>query len=185
MATVYYPTGDCGTSGVVPQYLCSPCGTREYARIRSVAIYKKSSPFTNISSASEWTTKIAAGNARILWQVTGSLSNVTVEQLAGFGDVEFENGSTSWEAVIRDPNVVDNVDFYDALKLTSEWVLVYRTSSKIWDTGEACSISSKPVISDNLKDVVVYESTYKWVNSSSPVPYNTPTTIFEQCFTTT
>jgi hypothetical protein len=181
--SVYYPTGNCGTSGTLPAYSCSPCANREYARMRSIAIYKASSPFVNINSPAEWATKIAAGDARVLWQVSGALSDVSTEQLTGFGDVEFDNGSTSWTAVVRDPNIVENTDFYDDLKLTSEWVLVYKTSSKIWDTGAPFTFTGKPVVTESLKDVLVYEGTFKWVSDTQPVPYAIPYGIFDRCYT--
>jgi hypothetical protein len=138
-----------------------------------------------MASVSEWTTKIGTGDARVLWQVNGTVSDVSTEQLPGFGDVEFENGSTSWTAAIKDPNVIENTDFYNALKLSSEWVLVYKTSSQIWDTGEISNISVKPVVSENLKDVVYYEVSFKWVNDDLPTPYAIPYGIFDRCFTTT
>lgn len=137
-----------------------------------------------MNSSAEWTTKIASGDARVMWQVSGALSNVSTEQLPGFGDVEFENGSTSWEATINDPNVVENTDFYDDLQLTTEWVLVYKTSNYIWDTGSTFVMSGKPNVTNNLKDVLTYEAIFKWVSSSQPVPHLIPNGIFDRCYTT-
>ena len=179
---VYYPYGNCSPTGVLPPYACSPCTDREYARIRSIAFYKESSPFTNIASAAEWTTKINAGNAIIIYKTSGSYDGGETEELPGFGDNEFDNGNTTHSLTFRDAQVFENADFYDSLKNQTEWVAVYRTSSKIWNTGETCNIKVKTIVSDNIKEVVVNEVMVKWVNPTLPKPYTTPDSIFNTCF---
>lgn len=182
MATVYYPYGTCSPSGTLPQKNCSPCTPREYARVRAMAFYKKSSPFTDMSSPTEWNTKLLAGNAIVLYGVTGSYAGGDAEELAGFGENETEYGSTTHEITWKDPNVYEDNDFYNALKLTSEWVPVMKTANYIWDCHNTSSIKVKPVISDNLKDVVHYEATAKYTDDDLPTPYAVPAGIFSQCY---
>lgn len=181
---VYYPYGNCSPTGVLPDYACSPCVDREFGRVRSVAFYKASSPFTDITSPSEWSTKINARNAIVIYQTSGSYDGGETEELTGFGDTEFDNGNTTHTLVFRDPNVNENNDFYNALKDTSEWICVFRTSSKIWDTAETCNVKVKTIVPDSIKEVVTYEVTVKWANSDLPVPYDTPNSIFDQCYIT-
>ena len=182
MAYVYYPAGNCGPSGVLPQKNCAPCLSKEKSRIRAMALYKKSSPFTDMASAAEWNTKIDNGTVRIIYGVTGSFTAGDPEQLTGFGEQEFENGQATNEIVWRDPNVIQDNDFYNALPKTNEWVMVFKTENYIWDTHNVATYKAKTIVTDNIKEVVVYEVTGTYPDDDLPTPYLVPAGIFEPCF---
>jgi len=181
--SVYYPYGSsCIPSGNLPDYACDTCLTREFGRVRSFAFYKDSSPFTDITSSTEWSTKINARNAIVLWKVKGKYDGMETEELEGYGDSEFDNGSSSHTLVFEDPNAIDNIDFYNELKDTSIYRGVFRTSSKIWDTGTVVNVKVKLIVPDSIKGVVTAEVTVKWASPDIPLPYTTPTSIFNQCY---
>ena len=182
MAYVYYPVGNCSPTGALPTKNCAPCLTKEKSRIRAMALYKKSSPFTNIQNPSEWDTKINAKNAIVIYGVTGSFTSGDPEQLTGFGEQEFENGQATNEIVWRDPNVIQDNDFYTALPRTNEWVMVFKTENYIWDTHNVATFKSKIVVTDNIKDVVTYEISGTYPDDDLPTPYTVPSGIFEPCF---
>ena len=182
MAYVYYPVGNCSPGGALPTKNCAPCLNKEKSRIRAIALYKKSSPFVNIQNPAEWDTKINNKNAIIIYGVTGSFAAGDPEQLTGFGEQEFENGQATHEIVWRDPNVIQDNDFYTALPRTNEWVMVFKTENYIWDTHNVASFKSKIIVTDNIKDVVTYEVTGSFPDDDLPTPYTVPAGIFEPCF---
>ena len=181
MAYVYYPAGNCGPSGILPTKNCSPCLIKEKSRIRAVALYKKASPFINMANPSEWDTKINQKNAIIIFGVTGSFTANDPEQLTGFGEQEFENGQATNEIIWRDPNVIQDNDFYTTLPKTNEWVVVFKTENYIWDTHNIASFKAKILITDNIKEVVVYEITASYPDNELPTPYLAPAGIFQPC----
>lgn len=181
---IYYPTGSCSDTGTLPPYNCDPCPTKEFARIRSVALIGPDASFTDYASSSEWTTNVASGDAVVLYRVKGSYTGGETEELDGFGDNETENGNTSHTAQWRDPQPVDNVDFYNALQNFTDWKLVMKTSSKIWVVDAPCTFSVKLNIAEGIKEVVTIDVSVKWTDSVIPTPYAIPDGIFDNCYQT-
>lgn len=181
MATYYYPSG-CTTAEQVA-YACSGCSEREFGRIRAFALIKESylSTFTDFSSPSQWSTALLSLNAVVIYKVNGEYDGGETEELDGFGDTAFDNGNTTHTMIIRDPNVVDNTDYYNYVKQTNEWVPVFKTDSRIWVFSEPANIKVKMPVANDLKSVVVYESTYKVIQDDLPVSYAIPTGIFDRC----
>lgn len=147
-----------------------------------MALYKKSSPFVNMADAAEWNTKIDAGDVRIIYGITGSFAAGDPEQLTGFGEQEFENGQATNEITWRDPNVIQDNDFYNALPRTNEWVMVFKTENYIWDCHNVASFKTRPIVTDNIKEVVVYEAIGSYPDDDLPTPYAVPAGIFEPCY---
>ena len=179
--SVYYPASNCG-GGVIPQYSCSPCPNYEYGRIRSVAIVKNTFSFTDPEDPTEWNTGLANGDITVLWATAGNYDGGTVTELPGFADSEFVNGGISHILTYRDPNVVENCDYYNAIKESNDYTLWFRTSSKIWEAGAPVTITPKIPIADDLKSVMTYEVTVKWQNPNLPCPYSIPDGIFSECY---
>lgn len=182
MATNYYPT-ECGTTGTQVPYACSPCLTRELARIRSFALIKESylSTFTDFASSTQWSTAILSLNAIVLYKVNGEYDGGETEEIDGFGDAPFDNGNTTHTLTINDPHVLDNWDFYDYLRQTGEWVPVVKTATSIWVFNEPANIKVKMPIQNDINAVVTQQLTVKVVQDSLPVPYAIPTGIFDRC----
>jgi hypothetical protein len=181
MSSIYYPTADCNPGGI-PLYTCNPCPDYEYGRIRSVAFVKNTYTFVNPESAVEWSTAIQNGDAIVIWETQGNYDGGTTSELPGFGDRELTNGGTSHIAVYKDPNYDVNCDFYNAIRNSSDYSFVYRTSSKIHFANAPATITPKNPVGDDLKSNVVWEVTVKWQNPDSPCPYDAPDGIFEECY---
>lgn len=183
MSSLYYPTSACGT-GTVPNYYCNPCPTIEYGRVRSIAAIHQSYISTlmaNPTSSTVWRTGINSGYIFVIWQTSGSYDNST-STLPGFGDLVEMTGNTTHTVTTKDLNYIDNADFYNSISDSKEYYLCFRTSSAIHFSGAACSISSKAAIADDIQSIVGWEATFKWQYPSNPVPYTTPSGIFDQCY---
>ncbi len=181
--SVYYPSDSgCGSGGAIPTYSCNPCPSYEYGRIRSVAFIKNTFSFTDPTSPTEWTTGIDNGDIIVIWQTQGSYDGGTTSELAGFGDSEFTNGGTSHVLNFKDPNYLENCDFYTQIKYSSEYTIAFRTSSAVHLANAPVTITPKNPVADDLKSNVVWDVTAKWQNPDSPCPYTTPAGIFDRCY---
>lgn len=179
--SIYYPASNCG-GGAIPAYTCNPCPDYAYGRVRSIGFVKNSFSFTDPSDPTEWNSALASGDAIVIWAVSGTYDGGTATDLPGFGDAEFVSGGISHVLTYRDPSVVDNCDFYNAIKDSTDYTVWFRTSSKIWGAGAPVNISAKMPVADDLKSVITYEVTLKWQNPSLPCPYDIPDGIFDTCF---
>lgn len=181
--SVYYPSDSgCGTGGAIPAYSCNPCPAYEYGRIRSVAFIKNTFSFTDPTSSSEWTAGINNDNIIVIWQTQGSYDGGTTSELAGFGDSEFVNGGVSHVLNFKDPNYLENCDFYNQIKYSSEYTIAFRTSSAVHLASSPVTITPKNPIADDLKSNVVWDVTVKWQQADAPCPYTTPAGIFDRCY---
>lgn len=182
--SIYYPTGNCG-GGVIPDYTCSPCNTYEYGRIRSVAFVKKDYSIADPSNPVTWSAAVNSRNAFVMWATSGNYDSAT-EELVGFGDAETVNGGITHTLVYKDPNVQTgvqgNCDFYNAIKDSNEYVVYFRTSSRLWYSGAPVTISPKMPVADDLKSVLTYEVTVKWQSAVLPCSSAVPTGIFDTCY---
>lgn len=176
--SVYYPTG-C-EAGELPLYNCNPCLTREYGRIRGVALYRGT--FSDPSNPTEWTTKIDAGDARVIWQTQGSYDGGVTEELVGYGNAATANGNTTHTATFFDPNYFENCDFYNSLKSQTDWKFAYLTENYLHLSDAVATFSPKNAVADDIKSEVRWEVPVKWTNSENPCPVAIPAGIFSECF---
>lgn len=180
--SVYYPTSTCGTSGVIPDYSCTDCPELEFGRVSSFAFITNSFVFTDISNPVEWNTGIANGDIIVVWETQGSYDGGTPSELPGYGRREFSLGSTSHILNIKDPNYKNNCDFYNSIKYSSNYKGAYVTSSQVHLIDSPITIIPKNPVADDLKSVVNWDVTIKWVGSDSPCPANKPDGIFDACY---
>jgi hypothetical protein len=143
---------------------------------------KNTYTFTDPTSPSEWSTAVLNGNAIVIWETQGNYDGGTTSELTGFGDREFTNGGTSHVAVYRDPNYAENCDYYNAIRNSSDYQFVYRTSSKIHFTNSPATITPRNPVPDDIKGNVVWEVTVKWQSPDSPCPIEVPEGIFDECY---
>lgn len=179
--SIYYPSSNCG-GGAIPRYACNPCPTYEYSRIRSIAFVRNTVSFVNPASPAEWSTQINNLNAIVIWATSGTYDGGTVEELVGFGDSEFYNGAITHTLTYKDPNTVENCDFYNAIKDSTDYTVYFRTSSRLWSAGRPVTITPKMPVADDLKAVLTYEVTVKWSSPSLPCSFAVPDNIFNQCY---
>lgn len=184
--SVYYPSDSgCGTGGVVPTYSCNPCPAYEYGRIRSAAFIKISylgALLIDPTNPTIWTTGVDNLDIIPIWQTQGSYDGGTTSELAGFGDSEFVNGGTSHILNFKDPNYLENCDFYNQIKYSSEYTVAFRTSSAVHIAQAPVNITPKNPVADDLKSNVVWDVTVKWQYADSPCPFTTPAGIFDRCY---
>lgn len=185
--SLYYPTSNCG-GGAIPSYYCNPCldsTTIEYGRVRSIAFVKNtylSTIIANPSSTAVWTTAVNSGNAIVLYQTRGSYDGSNTTMVTGFGDnIEF-NGTRTHTLTYFDPFCNENIDFYNAIQNSTDYTIVWRTSSRIWFAGTPVTITAKIPVADDIASTMTVEVTCKWTNSSIPTPYATPASIFDRCY---
>lgn len=179
--SVYYPSSNCG-GGTIPAYSCNPCPTLEFGRVRSIAFIKNTFAFVDPTSSTEWDAGILSGDIIVIWQTSGSYDGGTTQELPGFGDSSFTNGSTAHVLTFKDPNYKENCDFYNSIKSSSDYSAAFRTSSQIHFTNAPVTITPKNPVADDDKTIVTWEATLKWTNNDLPCPYTTPAGIFDRCY---
>lgn len=176
--SVYYPSG-CASS--VPNHYCNDCEPREHARVRSAAFIANDFNFINPSDPDEWEAGIANKKIIIIPKTNGSFDGGSEVEGAGYGDQQTSLNGYNFQAVYNDPNYKLNADFYNAIKNSRNYKFAYRTETQIHLTETTVSIIPKNPVVEDLTGEVVWNVTVKWSDDDLPIPYDTPTGIFE-CF---
>jgi hypothetical protein len=179
--SLYYPSGNCGGTAI-PAYSCQPCPSIEYGRIRSVAFIANDFAFTDPTSSAEWSAGIASGDIIVIWKTQGSYDGGSTQELTGFGDQITINGNTTHSLTYKDVNYAENCDFYNAIKLSSDYTLAFRTSSQVHFANAPVTVTPKNPVADDINSIVTWEVLVKWTNPDSPCPYTTPAGIFDSCY---
>lgn len=180
--SLYYPTSSCGESGVIPDYSCNPCPSYEFGRVGSIAFIKNSFTFTDPTVSSQWVTGITAKDIIVVWKTQGSYDGGVTAELPGYGRSFSENGNTTHTLNFKDPNYIENWDFYNGIKGSSEYTIAFCTSTQVHLAGAPVTITPKNPIQEDINSVVVWDVQAKWTNSSPPRPYNQPSGIFDTCY---
>lgn len=175
---LYYPS----CAGAIPTYNCNPCPPTETGRVRSVAFVKTTYTFINPSSTAEWTNAIASGDAVVIWQTQGTYDGGATAELVGYGDLPFYNGNVTHTLTFKDPNFYQNCDFYNAMRLSQQYTIWFRTSSLIWASGSAVIVTPKNAVADDINSIVNWEVVCKWTNPLNPCSWTTPASIFDRCY---
>jgi hypothetical protein len=129
-------------------------------------------------------TGIQNGSIIVLARTSGSYDGGTTQELVGFGDDATMNGNTTHTAEVMDANYKNNCDFWNAIKNSSEYSLVYRTSSLVHfvsSTGATVTITPNNPVADDINSVVGWKAKLKWTNADSPCSFSVPTGIFTNC----
>jgi hypothetical protein len=168
---------NCVEQGVYEVLACLP---KELGRVRSVAFVNKNSTILDPTDASEWNALIASGDAIIIPQVRGNYDGGAVSEGAGFGDEATEFTGRIHTLNYFDPNTTQNneVWYNNFTKNAKNYVLWYRTETKIYNTDAPLSLSAKEAITENTTDVVTYEVMCKWTNENMAISYPAPAGIF-------
>jgi hypothetical protein len=174
---IYYP----GCSDPVPDHFCNECEPREHARVRSVAFVRKDFHFIDPSSPTEWQTGIDNKKIIVIPQTNGTFDGGSEVEGPGYGDQQSSLNGYNFQAVYNDPNYKFNADFYNSIKNSRNWKLAYRTETQTHLTENTVSIIPKNPVVEDLTGEVVWNVTVKWSDDDLPVPFETPTGIFE-CF---
>lgn len=182
MSSIYYPDASACEGGELVAYSCQPCLDLEFARIRSVFLYRSTVSFVNQSGTDEWRNYILAGDVHIIKDTQGSYDGGVTQELVGFGDAETSNGGILHTLLWRDPHIIENCDFYNSLISQNEWKVGFRTARYVYFSEAVATFTPKLPVPDDIKGTVTYETTAKWTNNALPCPYVTPVGIFDRCF---
>jgi hypothetical protein len=177
---VYYPDG---CDSVVPFHTCDPCAEVETGRIRAVAYVKSSYYATlaaNPTSSAVWTTGIESGDITVIPATNGSFDGGTAKDGPGYGDSPTKYMGSEFIVTYRDPNYIDNCDFYNAIKRADDqFHFVYKSETQAHLTEKTVSITPRAPIGENLDDHVVWEVAVKFNQFDSPCPFTAPAVLTE------
>lgn len=176
---IYYPSG-CDTE--IGDHLCNDCEDAEHARVRSIAFVKKTKVFADISNPVEWQAAIAAKDVIVIPKVRGTFDGGSETEGPGYGDQETKLLGYNFVLTYQDPNYKQNASFYNALKRSSNYYLVYRTETQVHSSDVAVQVIPKNPVTEPTTDEVTWAVTVKWSNSDVPTPHDEPAGIFSQCF---
>ncbi len=177
----YYPSN---CDNVIPPHNCDPCAEREYGRIRSGAYIHKSyypTLVADVENSQKWIDGINQGLILVIPDTNGELGEPSELTGAGYGDAVEALLGYDFSATFRDPNYKENCDFWNAIKNSRNYHLVYRTSSSVHITDKPVTIIPKAPIADDLQAEVVWVVLNKWRSNNHPCATNTPEGVFT-CF---
>lgn len=177
--SIYYPEG-CDTA--VPPHHCDPCAPIEHGRVRSVAFIKQSFEFTDPTDPNEWTTGIENGDIVVIPEVLGSFDGGAPVEAPGYGDQETKITGYNFSLLFKDPNYLENADFYNAIKRSRNYKIAYRTETQTHISTNTVTVLPKNPVAEELTSEVVWDVEVKFSQGDLPEPFNTPAGTFAQCF---
>lgn len=178
----YYPS-NCAD---LPQHDCNPCEPREFGRIRSAAFISKDFYPTLIASPTDptvWAAGQSSGQIIVIPETNGSVSAGSEKTGPGYGDTIETLLGFEFTAKFNDPNYITNVAFYNAMVSQRNFYFAYRTSSQTAITNKTVLVSPNKEVKDDLNGEVVWMVTTKWADNKHETLIDTPTGVFEECFT--
>ena len=172
----YYPDT---CNAVVPQHTCDPCLPREFGRIRAVAFIVAGFQFVDPTNLLEWETAIQNEDVILIPRVHGSLADPTETTGSGYGDATETLLGFEYVLNFFDPNYKENCDFYNAIKRSQTYRLMYKSSTQGHITDVSVTVIPKPPIEDDLNSEVVWNVTVKWKDEDHPCPFDFPAAVLE------
>jgi hypothetical protein len=176
MAGGYYPD-TCDSA--IPSHNCDPCADREHGRIQAVAYVKDSYTFLDPESATEWELAIQNGDVILIPAVHGSLPEPSEKLGTGYGKATETLLGFEYALQYFDPNYAENCDFYNALKRSQGYKLMYKTETLGHLTDVTVTVIPKQPVEDDLNAEVVWVVTVKWKDSDHPCPFVFPESVLE------
>lgn len=177
----------------MPDYCFTDLGTHEQAQcnafpqgqIDAFAFITGDANISDYTSASDWNTAIAAGDATVFKRIRGEVtegSEITQDNPVGNGDPTFINGygqTFEW----TDANVsADNDTLYGTLNGREGYLAVRMPNeTKIQVYEEAIIFSASPRVIPSTKEVQYYKGIARWEfdRESTGTEYTEPTGIFD------
>jgi len=173
--SIYYP----GCADIIPPS-CSDCPEKEGAGIRSIFFQKKSYSFTDITDPDEWQTAICSKDVYVFPYTRGTLE--IAEQLAaGFGNTSQDLDAYEFTLNVFEPNFLDNCNFWNTIKKSKDFLVGYRTESKIYVSDNEALIVPKAPIAEDLKAKVIWNIIIKFTQEDIPCPVDMPVGTFDRC----
>ena len=163
------------------------CNTFKKGGFKSIAILEKDHGITDFTNASQWTTAINDGKARLINRIKGELtepSEQKVDNPVACGAEQILDGF-DWSFEWMDANVnAANDSFYETLNLKDSYLVVHNcTEEELLIVQKSVVFSCKPVAPASNKELQRYVCKASW--SSKPNEFPTRVTAPAGIFATT
>lgn len=172
--SIYTPS--CGTP---PAYKCTACPTKELGGIRSIWLQKVSYTFTDIENPAEWDAAICAGNVIPFMFTNGSLA-LAEQTSQGYGNVPTDLDSYEFTLDVHEPNL-ENVAFWNFVKRSNQYLVGYKSETKIYLSSVAAKFFPKNPIATDVKTKIDLNIVIKWVQEDIIAGKTAPVGIFNDC----
>lgn len=176
MATGYYPS-TCDV--LIGEHSCDACAVRELGRIRGVGFIHKDYYATlnaDPNNSSLWTAGLDIGTEGIINipETEGELAEPAEIVRTGFGDTKDFLTAFDWSASFRDPNFLENCDFWnDMNNARGEFYFYYRTETQTYIADKTVSVIAKQIIENDDSSLVLWKVDVKWRSLNIPCNYDT------------
>lgn len=164
----------------VPIYEEDLCES-EPGRIIAVAYLRTDATITDYTSAAQWAADVAAGRAAVIRNVRGEKPKSSQTEVDGFGREDVRTTGRKHNIVYESPDVIDNVDYYNAMNFNSSYRVAYYTQSgHVWVVEEAiANVDADYVILSAIDSDILWNVEVKWSSKALALPYVAPASIFE------
>ena len=105
-----------------------------------------------------WQSGIESGLIRIIPEISGSSNGGEKVSGAGYGDVKEKVTGRNFTVSYKDPNYVDNCNFYTELEKSRAWYFAYKTETLLHISDKAVSIFANNPTTENVEDDVTRNS---------------------------
>lgn len=149
----------------------SGCYDLELARARSVAmIRKRFLPvlMAGVTDTAVWQAGINGGNVFIMPYVSGSFDPGEPIALKGYGRRLATRGPRTQVLTFTDPAYVLNYAFYNRLHRHTDYVIAFRTSSKLHIADAPADMWARNVVAEDLDETVAWEAKCTWRSTDLP-----------------
>lgn len=175
MSAYYYD--NCAS---LPPIVCNNCQTKELGRVRGIWFQKREYSWTDITDPLEWETAICNQDIYVFPNTRGALDMAeTMEQ--GFGDTEESLSSYTFTLNIMERTYPENCDFWNAIKKSNQFLVGWRTMSKVYYSSVSAVVVPKAPVPDNLKESVLWNITIKFTQADIPCAQTMPSHIWDTC----
>lgn len=174
--------GNCVETGLDP-HVCETCGNvvEEHANISDAAWVNKNSYAAiaaDPTNATVWQTAIDAGDVIVIPDTRGTFDGGTPKIGNGWGRSKGTYQGSDFKATINDRIYQDNWAHYRSLVGKTNWHLLYVTETQGHLTSVPVTVAPKNPISDQVDDVISWQSDVTWFEFFTPAPFAMPMSIF-------
>jgi hypothetical protein len=164
----------------ITEYFCDACPDVELGRISAVAFVRKGVPVSDPTDNAVWNNLRCNGYAVIIPQVRGTYNGGAQQEGPGYGRVPTRRQSTNHEVKYFHAYGCENIDFYNQLMYSNDYVLWYTNGNKLWTSTEAVNINPMAPITDSVADSIEFDVTVTWSYKFLPYCFDAPS-IFDSC----
>lgn len=187
-----------GASGDPLAHVCDPCG-RELGRVRGVVLFDGSYDVATLITAlkagtSEGDTQavtlfegaIAAGNAHLISETTGTFDGGAPQTGDGYGDEETRLLGYLYTLEFKDPSYAANKEFWERAEV-DHWIVAWRTENLLHFADKPAGIQAINPVEADLTSAVVWNVTATWKSKAKPdiAPLSALSKYFEGCWENT